>query len=315
MDRRVGKSFVENVPASMTKCAFCCRYAHRGVWALVCTLISVPDSLVLKGQEGSGFAGSMEKENFITNLDKELYVHGELSGRRYASVCLSVYLSVCRDGTIRLQGPALTYLIDYRVLWLRPTRLHRCGRIFVVLDGVSRSRAATKLDTGIASWESTTPTRKKQKGRKRHECCILGFIPSLSPHLESHDLLVLPGHLPLCCVEGIGHIIDVIRKSRLARGTADADDGSDVRVLETFEVCCRRSSHRALCEIERNWVGGSSGKTRTKMQKAKKKQSRGSKGWSYCYCQSQFLSNATATVRLSESQNEGKSTPWLPCKR
>jgi hypothetical protein len=25
----------------------------------------------------------------------------------------------------------------------------------------------------------------------------LGFIPSLSPHLESHDLPVLPGHLPL----------------------------------------------------------------------------------------------------------------------
>ncbi|EXA42033.1 hypothetical protein FOQG_02369 [Fusarium oxysporum f. sp. raphani 54005] len=35
--------------------------------------------------------------------------------------------------------------------------------------------------------------------------------------------------------------------------------------------------------MERNWVGGRSGKTRTKMQKAKKKQSRGFKGWSYCY--------------------------------
>lgn len=72
MDRRIGV-YVENVPASMTKCVFCRRHAHRAHFS--------PRLLVLKKQGGSGFGGSMEEENFITNLDTESKGLGELSGR------------------------------------------------------------------------------------------------------------------------------------------------------------------------------------------------------------------------------------------
>ncbi|EWG43039.1 hypothetical protein FVEG_04681 [Fusarium verticillioides 7600] len=119
---------------------------------------------LLRRQGGSGFDGNMEEENFVTNLDTESYGLGELSGK-YTP--LSVNLSVCRNGTIHLRGPALTYFIDYRELRFRPNRLHRSRKIGVVFAGVSRSRATRKLnyehnDLGINNTNKKEIRRKKE---------------------------------------------------------------------------------------------------------------------------------------------------------
>lgn len=85
----------------------------------------------------------------------------------------------------------------------------------------------------------------------------------------------------------------MIRKPWPAQGTADVDNGNGVRVRvrvrELFAVDALLSVPRGkLNEMERNWVGGRSGKTKAKMQMATKKQSWGFKGWSIVIDKARF---------------------------
>lgn len=161
---------------------------HRG-------FISLPICLYRKSREARDLMGVWKKR---TSSQTWIQNHKALANSGSCTpVCLFVSMPR-RDHSSPRSCFDLLYRLSYALVQAHstpPFSKDWCRSCWCKL-----LRATTKLNTGTTTWESTTPTRKKSEGRKGCECCILGFIPSLSPHLESHDLSVLPGHLSLSVV-------------------------------------------------------------------------------------------------------------------